>query len=876
MNHNTLTRAIRSVLTGTVGIGITLTSIIGHAEDAPKLEKITVTGSSIKGVAAQSTSPITIVRTDELAKQGVTTAEQALGLISANQSSAVAATTVGSSGGVGSAADLRGLGSNKTLVLLNGRRVANSPFNTAAVNLNTLPLSLVERIEVLKDGASAIYGTDAIGGVINFITKKQYQGAGVSVEALAPKGSSGDTQQYNVFGGYGSLEDQGFNVYGAVNYSKKDAVLARERETSRRGGVLPELGVNRTSGASFPANIAGIGNPYASSGCGDSTKNTASGKSCRYNSQADIGVVPEEETFSFLGRGTLKLSDNFNAIAEYMHSESTLTNIIAPDVVAGNGDDYYIYNNSPYYPGNGITPALSGVTGQPLSLNLRSQAGNRISESEQKSDRVLLALEGTAADWDINTGISYAKSTGDENLISGYINNQKLRDRLADGTLNPFGASADANVWNSLAVSGTSQSAEFESTTFDITASRAIYTLPAGDVGFAIGGSVRRDKWSQSQNPTVNSFVESTGVDPTSAPSTGSRNLKAVFTEFQIPIFKSLSAQIAARYDDYNDFGSTFNPKIGLRWQPAKQVMVRGSYSTGFRAPSLYEMHSSNYKTYTAASYNDPALCPGGVVAANGVAVRDCGQQFYRKTGGNDQLQAEESKTFTFGIVYEPIRNLVFSADYFNIQVENQVGVVGESAIFADPLKYADLYVRNGDGSLNYINQTLQNLGDTKTSGIDLGVQWRSAMTKYGRLGLSIDGTYINSYKFQTEKNGEWYNAVGQYNANFGGVITRWKHNANINWNYDAWSLNLQQSFFKGYLDQNAGDQNHRVSNYTLYNLSGTYTGFKHTELTFGIRNVLDTKPPASNVVDNFQMAYDPRYSDIMGRTYFGRVTYKF
>lgn len=885
MNYNRLTRAIRSTLTGTVGIGIGLTAIITHAEDAPtksKVERITVTGSSIKGVAAQSASPITIVKTEELAKQGVTTAEEALSSISANQPSRNAASNVGTTGGALSSANLRGLGANKTLVLLNGRRLASTPFDASAVDLSTIPLALIERIEILKDGASAIYGTDAIGGVINFITKKQYQGGGFAAEGLYPKSGGGVGQQYTLFGGYGTLEDQGFNVYGAATYQKQDSVLANQRSTSSRGGVLPELGVNRTSSGTFPANIAGLGNPYATLGCGNTSKNFASGNYCRYNSQADIGIVPKTETFSFLGKGTLKLTDNFNAIGEYVHAESKLTSIVAPDVFLGQGADYYIPSTSPYYPGNGITPALAGANGQSLGLNLRSQGGNRISESVFKSDRVLVGLEGNAANWDITTGISYAKSSGEYDLTGGYLDNDLVRKNLANGTLNPFGASADSGIWDSMQINGVSQTAKLESTSFDFTASRPIYMLPAGDVGFAVGTTFRYDKWSQSQNATVNSRTASTGVDPTTPDSTGSRNLKALFTEFQIPIFKTLNAQIAARYDDYNDFGSTFNPKFALRWQPAKQLMFRTSYSTGFRAPTLYEMHNQTTKTQTAASWNDPVLCKGGTPTNGGNAARDCNAQFYTQTGGNTNLQAEKSNTFTFGVVYEPVKNLVLSADYFNIEVKNQVGQISESAIFTDPTKYADKYVRNTDGSLNYINQNLQNLGNTKTSGIDLGLQWRSPMTQYGRLGLSVDGTYINSYKFQTEKNGVWENAVGKYNSDLGlgyaagTVVTRWKHNANVNWNYDAWNLNLQQTFFKGYLDQNSNGQNHRVSDYTLYNLSGTYTGFKGTEITLGIKNILDTKPPVSNVVDNFQMGYDPRYSDIMGRTYFGRVSYKF
>ncbi|TCM66793.1 iron complex outermembrane receptor protein [Acinetobacter calcoaceticus] len=879
---NAITKAIRQGL----GLSLSLMSALIYAEESePKLEqappeaavqKITITGSSIKGIAAQSASPITIVKTQDLAKQGVTTVEEALSGIAANQSTFVAANNVGTSGTPGSTADLRSLGTNKTLVLLNGRRLANTPYDTSTVDLSTLPLALIDRIEVLKDGASAVYGTDAIGGVINFITKKEYSGAGATVESSIPKGAGGKTQQYSFFAGYGDLDQQGYNIFAALNYRHQDTVLANQREVSRRGGVLPELDLNLTSGGSFPANIAGIGNPYAELGCGDNPDNKNELGYCRYNTQTKIGIVPETTSTSMLLKGTYKINDDLNAIFEYVHAEDKMTTIIAEDVMLGGGSDYFIDGSSPYYPGNGITPGMDGVDGQAVSLNLRSQAGQRVSERLAKSDRVLTGLEGQLGRWDLNTAIQYAHSVGEDSFISGYVNNQQVRDDLANGTLNPFAPSDDPDYWNRLQISGQSQQADLKSLNFDLTLSRPIYTLPAGDVGFAIGTNYRKDDWRSSQNAQINQLVEGAGVDPTSEDDKGSRDLKAIYTEFQIPILKDLSAQIATRYDHYSDFGGSFNPKLALRWQPSKALMFRGSFSTGFRAPSLNELNANTMRTNTKGNWNDPILCAGGEATAAGSQVRDCNAQFDTQFGGNKELQPEKSSSFNLGVVYEPIKNLVLSADYFNIKVENQINFIAESAIFKNPEKYADRFIRNPDQSLAYIDQQYMNLGETQTSGIDFAVQWRSPMTEYGRLGLSLDGTYVDRYKFQTEKNAAWHNAVGRYDEELGSVVPRWKHNANLNWNFEDWHLNLQQTFFKGYLDQNASDQNHLVKDYALYNLSGTYAGFKNLELTLGIKNLFDKDPPASNVISNAQYGYDPRYSDPMGRVFFGRANYKF
>ncbi|HGW4637043.1 TPA: TonB-dependent receptor [Acinetobacter baumannii] len=844
-------------------------------EKPTKVVKVAVTGSSIKGVAAQSASPITVVKVDEILKQGVTTTEEALSKITANQAGFVTAQNVGASGTAGSTANLRGIGANKTLILLNGRRLAANAYDSGVTNLNIIPLAMLDRIEVLRDGASAIYGTDAIGGVINFITKKQFTGLNISAGLTQPEQTGGDTQDISVFGGFGDLDENGFNVFGVVDYRHGNDIMAKDRKVSERGGLLPELGVKRSSSGAFPANISkNLGNPYAATGCGDNPLVYVDENTCRFNSQAVIGIVPKTEDISAMGRATFKLNDNFNAIAEYVYARNEVTTSVAPDVFF----DLPLEGNSKYYPGNGITPALAGVNGQDITLSLRSQAGNRVSTSVNESHRIFGGLEGEAYGWDINTGITYAKSKASDALDSGYLNYGKTSEALLAGKLNPFGAQQpeDAGLWGTLGVTGKYMDADVDSTTVDFTASRPIYTLPAGDVGFAVGASYRRDDWTSKVNSEIASLAPSTGVDPDEPVNKGKREIKAAFTELHIPLHRTLEAQLAARYDDYSDFGDTFNPKFALRWEPIKQLMFRTSYSTGFRAPTLWEMNAPNSVTNTSASYDDPILCPGGKVneAAGGDKSRDCNMQFDRKNGGNKDLDAEESKSFTAGFVLEPIKNLVLTLDYYNIEVEKQISALPESDIFNNPTKYADKFVRNSDGSLAYIITTQQNMGDLKTSGIDVSLNYATPMTATGRYSFGIDGTYVIKYDYQNEKDGEWIHNVGSYEGT--GSIIRWKHVANLNWNYQDWALNFQQQFTRGYDDQNANDQNHKVSDYTLYNVSGTYKGFKNLELTAGIKNIFDEEPAATNVEDNFQMGYDPRYSDPTGRTYFLRGTYKF
>lgn len=860
---------------------------MAHAADADstteekptKVVKVAVTGSSIKGVAAQSASPITVVKVDEILKQGVTTTEEALSKITANQSGFVTALNVGASNTSGSTADLRGIGDNKTLILLNGRRLAANAFDSGVTNLNIIPLAMLERIEIVRDGASAIYGTDAIGGVINFITKKQFTGLNISGGLVQPEHKGGDKQDISIFGGYGDLDEQGFNVFGVVDFRHANDIMAKDRKTSKRGAYLPELGVDGRSSATFPANFDGK-NPYASNNCNNMPYTEAVDDLCLINTQALIGVVPQTEDLSVLGRATFKLNDHFNAIGEYVYANSKVKVSIAPDVYNGN-NKVQIGKNSKYYPGNGIVPAVDGVTGDPLSLSLRSQAGNRVNQSENESHRVFAGLEGDAYGWDINTGLTYARSTSKDEVLSGYLNKGAVQDALDAGVLNPFGPQAagdNPNIWNTFALSGETNKAKIESTTVDFTASRPIYTLPAGDVGFALGASFRHDDWTSDVNASLAALLPSIGTDPTNPHQEGKRDITSAFTELQIPLHKTLEAQIAARYDNYSDFGDTFNPKVAFRWEPIKQLMFRTSYSTGFRAPNLYEINKNNSRTLTGGKYDDPLLCPGGQVAPGGTATEDCGQQFDRMQGGNKNLEPEKSTSITAGFVLEPVKNLVFSLDYYNIEVKNQISALDANTIFNSPEKYKDKFVRKANGSIDYIITTMQNMGDLKTQGFDVSLNYLSPMTSTGRFGFGIDGTYVTKYDYQNEKDGEWFSSLGQYRD--AGPTIRWKHVANLNWSYENWAMNFQQQFTRGYKDQNTtGDDqydHHRVSDYTLYNISGTYKGFKNLDLTAGIKNIFDTEPAASNVGDNFQYGYDPRFTDITGRTYFVRGTYKF
>lgn len=875
MKERGLSRSLRLMFSGgvAVGLGLLTQSVQAQETNDSKLQRVEITGSSIKRLSAQGALPVTLIRTDELLKEGVTTAQEALNKIPSNQSSVATSNAVGSSTGGQSAVDLRGIGKDKTLVLLNGRRLPKHPYDGDSVDLNIIPLSAIDRIEVLRDGASAIYGTDAIGGVVNFITKRSVTGVTIGGDLVAPRASGGSENHVNLTAGKGDLDQDGFNLFGILDFHQQNHIKSTDRDFAKTG-LIPSQGLDRSSGTSFPANT-NVGNPYAAVGCRPPLSNPGGHNTCREDTTALIDILPDTQQVSAFGKGSLKLGQDHVASLELLHSESKVTSRVAPPPLTG----YTLPSTSPFYPGgSGGTPALAGATGQDLSIGWRAiDAGPRTTTSVSKADRVLLSLEGVLAGWDYKSGLSYSDSRTKDWFTNGYVNNQKVKDAVFNGLLNPFNSNDAAGLalLHSYQMRGTVLSATNKTESFDLTASRELLQLPAGPLGIAFGTQLTHESAAFNVNEDIAIQAASSGL--TDAKSTaGSRNIYALFSELNIPIIKNLEAQLAGRFDRYNDVGNTFNPKIALRYQPIKQLLLRGSASTGFRAPTLFEKNKPQELTYTANSYDDPLQCPGGNPVAGADPSVACNQQFFRRTGGNKDLQPEKSKTFTLGFVVEPVSNVTASIDYWNIHIKNTISGLPEQSIFGDPVKYADRYVRNPDGTLAYVVQINDNLGDTKTSGVDVGLNWRLGKTAWGNFAFSLDGTYVSKYDYQNEKNGEFIHNAGRYaDAN---PVFRWRHTASILWNSGPWGVNLTQTYLSHYTDASPGvdGKDRKVPAYTLYNVSASYSGVKNLVLTAGIKNLFDKNPPFTNQDTQFQVGYDPRYTDAIGRALFIRANYQF
>jgi iron complex outermembrane receptor protein len=853
-------------------------------QSAEPLQRVEITGSSIRRLASETSLPITSIRADDFVRQGLTTAQQVLNSIPMNQTSVSSSQSVGAGTGGQSQADLRGLGGQRTLVLLNGRRIAAHPFNGDSVDLNVIPLSALDRVEVLRDGASAVYGSDAIGGVVNFITKRQVKGGALTVEAYQPEESGGGGERrLNLSGGFGDLATDRFNLFGVVDVHRQKALPATARPFSATG-VIPSRGVSQTSGTPFPANFFsdnGIsGNPSFASGClpPSSIPNTGGSPTCRYDYTREVDDIPYTKQESYLGRFSYRLGQDHTLAIEALHARSTNESRVAPPPLAGIG--LIMHSTSPYYPGGSAgVPAVAGLTGEDLDVSWRPLVtGRRVDYATSTSDRLVLSAEGTLAGWDYSAGLNHSISQATGAFTGGYVIDQRMVEGVGSGLLNPFGdqSAAGLDYLNNSLLIGEYLRARMRATAFDVRASREVYQLPAGAVGFALGGEARKEKALYTVNRELASQASSSGYADAQDQS-GQRKIYAIFSEINVPIIKNLEVNAAGRYDHYDDVGHSFTPKISARYQPVTQLLLRASWNRGFRAPTLFDLHGPQTVTNSSDPWNDPVLCPGGVPVAGANPNLSCDQQQNIRGGGNPDVKPERSKTYSAGVVFEPVRAVTLSLDYWNIRLRDQISFLAEQTVFNDYAKYQSLFQYNAAGNrLDYVSLITNNLGEVKTSGIDASVLWRLPRSRYGTLALQIDGTWVRNYDYQNERGGEFTENVGRYAD--ATPVFRWRHNANLTWNLGPWGASLTNRYMSAYVDQNAVDPEfyNKVKAYSTWSLSGSYTGIKNVDVTVGVRNLLDEDPPYTNQSTTFQQGYDPRYTDPLGRTYYARLTYKF
>jgi iron complex outermembrane receptor protein len=911
LTEKLMARTLRIVFSGTAiaaGIGFTSQAFAQaqtqtqEAQQAP-IARVEITGSAIKRINGETAVPVTVIRAEDLKREGITTIEQVMSTLSVSQAQTTSSQSVGASTGGASFANLRGIGANKTLVLLNGRRLANNAYDSSAPDLNMIPFSALERVEVLRDGASALYGSDAVGGVINFITKKNFQGGVITAGLDKPQHSGGRGYNANVAYGFGDLDTNGWNVSVVIDHQEQNHIGGTERPFNTRfaGGL---------SASTFPANYFQGGDSFNPAGpdCKSGVALIPNGAgACTMTTSSFVDYIPRSTRDSGLIRGTLKLPGDHELGVEYLTSESVVATQIAPVPYGG------LYMNrltpsgapNPFYPNN---PALDptytedfmpdGVLPGFIHVRWRDMPnGVRQDKNTNNQQRLVVSLQGKVAGWDYNTAATWNENRVKERLI-GYSNGDLITQGVLNGIINPFGdqTAAGTALLNSAGLEGEVMHARGQSTGLDFHASREFGDwLGAGrSVGLALGAQAGYDKFTQAANPEfAQKVIASTGIDPATFNS-GTRHTYAAYGELNVPLTKALDVTISARYDKYSDFGTSTNPKASFRFQPTESVLLRGSYSTGFRAPSLYEIHSAQTITNTGGNYDDPINCPGGTALPGKSPSAVCNQQFQALLGGNPNLQPEKSKNATIGVILEPMKDLSLGIDLWAITLRNTIGNLSQDFIFENPAKYAPLYHRNAAGDLSvdgsqcpnpvtcgYIDDRTQNLGGTITNGVDLSLNYRLRAGGIGNFTLTSNATWIHKYQFQNEAGGEWNQNIGIYSPSGTGPVFRWQNTTNLVWNKDRLSAGLTAHYKTGYIDQvndsvDTQPAGYRVPSYTTFDLYAAYAPRKGLGLTVGVRNLFDRDPPLSFQDNLFQAGYDPRYYDPTGRTYYARVSYTF
>lgn len=890
---------LRETICACAALGAAVTAVAEDRDPAASDKiRIEVTGSNVPHPDTESGLPVQMLTREDIARSGVTTTAELLNHVSANFLGSNDQLAMGDSIRPGLAsANLRGIGAGSTLVLLDGRRVANYAFDGGAVDLNTIPLSAIKRVEILKDGASAIYGSDAIAGVVNFILRDDFRGLEATTEGAWTQHGGAGGRGATVSAGRGALATDGYNVFATMSYTKEGVLWARDRPYARTG-YLPSEGVNLLSTATFPANIqAGprlIVNPTYATGCAPPTSipTTAplfsTAPLCGFDYPSTIALLPPTERIGAFARVTFlaNFDHRWFAEASYAHDRFLFTNSpsFAFRGITSDGEPVFYPAGGPYYP-----TAFAAANGLSGDLNLRyrlTSLGPRRNATDTNALRVLAGAEGVEWGWRYDTALSYARNRETDSLVSGYVSQRRLLSALATGLINPFGASGpdgDALLAGTQIV-GDVHVGEGSTLAFDARTSREIYDLPVGPLAIALGAEARRERLDNTYASAFTSgdVLGNAGAQPSAR---GARTVDAAFVEASVPMPGGLEAQVAARYDHYSDFGGTTNPKVSLRWQPARALLLRGSWGTGFRAPTLYDLHTPLVQGVLDQSTADPVRCPVTQ------AVSDC-VGFFRQSvsGGNPNLHPERSEQVGAGFVWQPASALTLGADYWKINKRDVIGTLDPTVIFAQFDRFALTNIIRGPvdpafpglpGPIETVVLTNQNLGDLRTSGFDVDVAWRGPPSAIGTLSFRLDGTYVLRWDQQLDAR-SYTSSLGRNGFDIVGPVPRWKHYATLTWKRGAWDATLAQTYQSGYSDANV-DRNgsplsvppRDVGSYEIWDLQGHYSGLRGTTITLGVKNLMDRAPPFSNQSASFQVGFDPKYADPRGRMYYARLSYE-
>lgn len=799
-----------SVLAVALAVGTTQFAAAQDSAPTGAPQTVYVTGSNIKRTEKEGTSPITVMNATDIKATGATTVADLMQYIPAMGSDGNADFNGSNSFSKGAAtASLRGFGSSSTLILLNGRRMNPAPYadpnngNSVIYDLNSIPVSAIDRIEVLADGASAIYGSDAIAGVINFILKQNYQGTEISARGGANDDGNFRKKGANFIFGKGDLDNEGYSFMITGDISQRDRT-AREDATdiefdqyrimngryasnySTYVSQYPTIARESKAGtanfgvtrATAPTNLVfNLGCPAseqitlgAKDGLNVNTSTILGRTVCNYNARQYDEAQGWGKDINVLSHGELKLGGGMTAFADLGLTRNERLYTTAPISIGTTSvTNFSAAGVAPSYqtilpighPDNPFTDARASAYYRFTNLN-----GD--SSSVEKSYRALAGLRGNNFGWDWESALLWNRSQRDD-ITNGRLYLPVLRTIMTENR-SLADVAADPGLGRNIVTDNRSQISQW-----DFKGSTEFGHLPGGAIGVAAGVEVRRETANLSPDPLV-AAGDIYGLSNTILQS--GRTVKSAFVEARTPILKNLEFDFAGRVDKYPDLKTNFVPKVGAKWTVSDKFAVRGSYAEGFRAPSLNQVVRGGAQFFLSGVW-DPKRCgPDHETPIDGGGTTtDCAINIAGTGGYNPDLKPEESKTWNIGLIFSPTSAFDVTLDFYHIKRINEI-VLGSAS---EALKNEDTNPANvtrsqtgllvdaagnpipGTGQLQMVATPWQNQGMTEEGGVDVEAHYRLKLGEMGSVTNTLRTTYIATYKIQEHEGDPTHNLVGTY-----------------------------------------------------------------------------------------------------------------
>ncbi|CAN5231809.1 TonB-dependent receptor [soil metagenome] len=930
--QNTIRDAVRFALSSGAAAsfvaGLSTPQIAQAQEDEDVADQglITVTGSRIQRVDIEGPSPIAVISRDDINATGDISVAEVLRGSTFNQFGSFK-TRSGSSAQSTSTVSLRGLGSQYTLVLLDGRRVSGAPNfgGGSAQNLNTIPLAAVERIEVLRDGASAVYGSDAIGGVINIILRKDYEGLQLNGHIGRPTQSGGDEESYGITGGISS--GQG-NVTFALDHEERDIIFNGDRSFSAvglsafgfppsffastvlendltlSGGETLEAGefvsIGTFADPRCPANL-GASNEFPDSTFAEFTDaaGNPAASLCQFNYAATSATEAAFERDSFFVNGNYQVTENTGFFARGIFTRVDSFGRYAPTPFSNQFPTLPADNpNNPTLPGavtqNSVerNPRLVGgdysaidldgdgvadIEGPyNLSVYYRNLPGGfRDGIGEDTLQDFIAGFNGSidlmgGMDWEV-AGQHSTQTSNNASTGLGFVN--ILQAAIDDGSFDLFGVNGptDFSAVNPSAVHTGLSDYEFRVASVDGQVGFDLAQMPAGPLGAAVGFEYRDEKFLQdfdSQQVAANVAGSAGAADVA-----GARVAKSLFAEVSVPILDTLELSLAGRYDDYNDFGTTVNPKIALGFRPIDSVLLRASYGQGFRAPSMTQLYSAPVQSFDAAV--DTTQCENSGQSDVPISQLPPGHpclttQFQNFGGGNTALDPELSDTWNAGLVWNPLDDLSLSIDYYQIELEDQIATLPLQAILdaefeqnMGGLQGTSLVTRQANGNVFVIFANNQNIAGAETNGYDIDVRYGFSFGAIGDFQSQLQLSKVTKFVADQGDGLGFRRLQGTFDPDLRSALSlgwsRGDLSASVIGNYVSDTENFEPDQ-AGYV---------MLSSWTTWDASIGWATPWNGKITVGARNVFDRDPPIDLQIGNPN--YSPQLHDVFGRVPFIR-----